>query len=106
MVGRRFRPSFSNGRAKDKKDENNPFRPKPAAFRFQDVSHRAMEDERRKKLKNKLIDAVKGDELEHHRKSEDEVCPSTRISPLAIHGHHHGHAANQSSSSVLSRTRR
>lgn len=70
MVGRRGVHSFANGR---NKDDNNPYRPKPAVFRFQDASNRAMEDQQRKKIKDKLIDAVKGDELERFRKTEDDL---------------------------------
>lgn len=76
MVGRRGLNAFGNGTgpAKSKsKDGSNPYRPKPVAFRFQDASNKAMEDQRRDHIKNKLIDAVKGDELETFRKSEDEV---------------------------------
>lgn len=61
--------AFGNGRKKD----DNSSRPKPAAFRFQDATNRAMEDRRRTQIKDKLIDSVKGDELEEYRKSEDEV---------------------------------
>lgn len=68
MVGRRGVNAFGSGRKKDDKS-----RSKPAAFRFQDASNKALEDKRRKELKEKLIDAVKGDELEQYRKSEDEV---------------------------------
>lgn len=32
-----------------------------------------MEDQQRRKIKNKLIDAVKGDELERFRKTEDDL---------------------------------
>lgn len=74
MVGRRGVNAFANGRHQSHhKDDNNSYRPKPAVFRFQDVTNQAMEDQRRKKLKDKLIDAVKGDELERYRKSEDEL---------------------------------
>lgn len=74
MVGRHGLNAFANGVGKVKKDaDGKPHRPKPAAFRFQDVSNRALEDERRNQIKNKLIDAVKGDELESLRKSDDEV---------------------------------
>lgn len=72
MVGRRTLKAFGDGSAKGKKDAN-PYRPKPAAFRFQDASNKALEDERRNHLKHKLIDTVKADQLEKYRKSEDEV---------------------------------
>lgn len=72
MVGRRTLKAFGDGSAKSKKDAN-PYRPKPAAFRFQDASNKALEDERRNHLKHKLIDTVKADQLEKYRKSEDEI---------------------------------
>lgn len=68
--------AFSKGRKKD----DNPYRPKPAVFRFQDATNKAIEDQRRKNIKDKLIDAVKGDELEQYRKSEDEVRSDTPTS--------------------------
>lgn len=85
MVGRRGLNAFGNGvgPAKSKnKDGSNSYRPKPVAFRFQDASNKAMEDQRRDHIKNKLIDAVKGDELETFRKNEDEVSPPS-MSPRA-----------------------
>lgn len=51
----------------------NPFKPKPAIFRFQDGANHALEDERRNQLKHKLIDSVKGDELEKFRKTNDQL---------------------------------
>lgn len=81
MVGRRALNAFGNGngRSKSHKNDDNPYRPKPTAFRFQDVTNKAMEDQRRENIKNKLIDAVKGDELETFRKNEDEVSFSAPI---------------------------
>lgn len=75
MVGRRNIFTFGTGYASsiNHKKGDNPFRPKPAAFKFQDVTNKAIEDERRNQIKNKLIDSVKGDELEFFRKSDDEV---------------------------------
>lgn len=75
MVGRRGLAALgtSHSTSSKYKKENNPFRPKPTAFKFQDVTNKAMEDERRNQMKNKLIDSVKGDELELFRKSDDEV---------------------------------
>ncbi|KAF3766821.1 hypothetical protein M406DRAFT_350276 [Cryphonectria parasitica EP155] len=74
MVGRRSLAAFAHGRASSKtKKENNPFRPKPTAFKFQDAGNKAIEDERRKRIKDKLIDAVKGDELERFRKTDDQI---------------------------------
>lgn len=78
MVGRRTLKAFGDGSAKGKKDAN-PYRPKPAAFRFQDASNKALEDERRNHLKHKLIDTVKADQLEKYRKSEDEVQRSPSL---------------------------
>lgn len=76
MVGRRNLNAFGNGHGPTrsyKEDDNSSSRPKPAAFRFQDASNKALEDQRREQIKNKLIDAVKGDELEKFRKKEEEV---------------------------------
>lgn len=92
MVGRRTLNAFGNGKARSHNDSLH--RPKPIVLRFQDASNKALEDERRNQLKNKLIDAVKGDELESFRKSDDEVCnpgsrrpgPSSRP-PLACCSH-------------------
>lgn len=70
MVGRRGVNAFGSGR---KNDDSNPYRPKPAVFRFQDATNKAMEDQRRTHIKNKLINAVKGNELESYRKSEDDL---------------------------------
>lgn len=75
MVGRRTLNAFGNGSVRGTKDAN-PYRPKPAALRFQDASNKALEDERRNQLKHKLIDTVKADQLERYRKSEDEVLSS------------------------------
>lgn len=75
MVGRRAVNAFGSGRKKD----DNPYRPKPAVFKFQDITNKAIEDQRREHIKKKLIDAVKGDELEQFRKSDDEVGSPTTI---------------------------
>lgn len=73
MVGSRALNAFSDGSSARSKKDANPYRPKPAAFRFQDASNKALEDQRRNQLKCKLIDTVKADQLEKYRKSEDEV---------------------------------
>lgn len=87
MVGRRALHAFGNGKSSGHSQKqingSNPYKPKPAAFRFQDAANAAVEDERRNKIKNSLIDAVKGDELESFRKSDDEVRASILI-PLAF----------------------
>lgn len=85
MVGRRALPAFgsgkgrSNGQFPKHSNGSNPYKPKPAAFRFQDAAHAAVEDERRNQIKTNLIDAVKGDELESFRKSADEVSPAYSV---------------------------
>lgn len=66
MVGRRALNAFGDGNGHSKKHP---------AFRFQDAANRAVEDERRNDIKNTLMDAVKGDELETFRKSDLEVRP-------------------------------
>ncbi|KAK7748710.1 hypothetical protein SLS53_000732 [Cytospora paraplurivora] len=70
MVGRRM--LSGDGSSRSRKDAN-PYRPRPAALRFQDASNKALEDERRNQLKHKLINSVKADHLERYRKSEDEI---------------------------------
>ncbi|ROW16578.1 hypothetical protein VPNG_01464 [Cytospora leucostoma] len=70
MVGRRM--LSGDGSSRSRKDAN-PYRPKPAALRFQDASNKALEDERRNQLKHRLINSVKADHLESYRKSEDEI---------------------------------
>ncbi|PSR81426.1 hypothetical protein BD289DRAFT_41019 [Coniella lustricola] len=54
-------------------DASNPFRPKPAVFRFRDAANGVIEDERRQRIKAKLIDSVKSDALESYRKSDQEI---------------------------------
>lgn len=71
MVGRRSVNAFGNGRANSHSKTNGDR--KPAAFRFKDCVNRAVEDDHRNRIKDTLIDAVKGDELESFRKSDDEV---------------------------------
>lgn len=78
MVGRRALQAFGNGKSSSghihkQTKGSNPYKPKPTAFRFQDAANAAVEDQRRNQIKNNLIDAVKGDELESYRKSDDEV---------------------------------
>ncbi|CAN8101974.1 unnamed protein product [Discula destructiva] len=75
MVGRRTFNAFGNGRGSNhpKPNGGNPYKPKPTAFRFKDAASKATEDERRNHIKDTLIDAVKGDELESFRKSDDEL---------------------------------
>ncbi|KAJ4385590.1 hypothetical protein N0V93_010019 [Gnomoniopsis smithogilvyi] len=77
MVGRRALHAFGNGKSSSHVykhgNGSNPYKPKPTAFRFQDAANAAVEDERRNKIKSNLIDAVKGDELESYRKSDDEL---------------------------------
>lgn len=88
MVGRRTLAGgashdYYHARKNSKQDNaNNPFRPKPAVFRFQDTATGIIEDERRKRLKSKLIDSVKGNELESYRKSDEEVSLDDPISRL------------------------
>lgn len=86
MVGRRGLNAFGNGDgpARSFKKDANPYRPKPAVFRFQDATNKALEDQRREQIKNKLIDAVKGDELETFRKNEDEVSTSAPAHGLVL----------------------
>lgn len=67
MVGKR---AWTYGPDGDKKINGNL---KPAIARFQDASHKAVEDERREEIKNRLIDGVEREALEHYRKSRDEV---------------------------------
>lgn len=69
------------GANKKDDDSNRPGRTKPAALRFQDASNRAMEDERRNQIKDKLIDGVKSDELESFRKSDDDLksCKNKKL---------------------------
>jgi hypothetical protein len=79
MVGKRNWPTgFGDGRKGDnakKEDKDSTHqRIKPAALRFQDASNKALEDERREQIKNRLIDSVERDQLEEYRKSKDEVC--------------------------------
>lgn len=87
MVGRRALNAFGNGKgngqAQKHMNDENPYKPKPTAFRFQDAANRAVEDERRNHIKNTLIDAVKGDELEAFRKSDDDVR-TLQSAPLAF----------------------
>lgn len=85
MVGRHGLNAFASGKpstssgASTKTDTStfrhsgNPYKPKPAIFRFQDGANHALEDERRNQLKHKLIDSVKGDELEKFRKTDDQL---------------------------------
>lgn len=86
MVGRHGLNAFGSGRAAassgvstkyntstNRHGGANPYKPKPAIFRFQDGANHALEDERRNQLKHKLIDSVKGDELEKFRKSDEEL---------------------------------
>lgn len=102
MVGRRTLNAFENG--KGKSNNNSQHRAKPVVLRFQDASNKALEDERRTQIKNKLIDAVKGDELEAYRKSDDEVCyHESNESPPRPTIIRHAHTSSRSS---RSRTRK
>ncbi|KAE9979288.1 hypothetical protein EG328_001011 [Venturia inaequalis] len=67
MVGKRVWTSGPDG---DKKKNGNL---KPAISRFQDASNKAVEDDQREQIKNKLIDGVEREALEHYRKSKDEI---------------------------------
>jgi hypothetical protein len=67
MVGKRTWAGMGNGGAK------NNGNIKPAVARFQDASNKAVEDNRREQIKNRLIDGVEREALEHYRKSKDEV---------------------------------
>lgn len=85
MVGRHGLNAFGSGKSSTSSGVNpqtntntfrhggNPFKPKPAIFRFQDGANHALEDERRNQLKHKLIDSVKGDELEKFRKTDEQL---------------------------------
>lgn len=77
MVGRQGLNAFASGKSSNsssgQRNDGNPFKPKPAIFRFQDGANHALEDERRNQLKHKLIDSVKGDELERFRKTEEQL---------------------------------
>lgn len=85
MVGRHGLNAFGSGRSAASsgistkysnstyRHSGNPYKPKPAIFRFQDGANHALEDERRNQLKHKLIDSVKGDELEKFRKTDEEL---------------------------------
>jgi hypothetical protein len=46
---------------------------KPSAARFQDATHKAVEDDQREQIKTRLIDGVEREALEGYRKSTDEV---------------------------------
>lgn len=52
---------------------NGNARPRPRIWRFKDAARTALEDKQRNDLKHALLDNVKRDELEHFRKSEDEL---------------------------------
>lgn len=67
MVNKR---AWTSGPVGDKKKNGNL---KPAIARFQDASNKAVEDDQREQIKNKLIDGVEREALEHYRKSKDEV---------------------------------
>lgn len=83
MVGRHGLNAFGSGKASNSSGASsktstfrhggNPSKPKPAVFRFQDGANHALEDERRNQLKHKLIDSVRGDELEKFRKTDDQL---------------------------------
>ena len=87
MVGRHGLNAFGSGRSADSsgistkrsnssttnRQGGNPYKPKPAIFRFQDGANHALEDERRNQLKHKLIDSVRGDELEKFRKTDEQL---------------------------------
>jgi hypothetical protein len=85
MVGRHGLNAFGSGRPAEssaistknghgiRRHSGNPNKPKPAIFRFQDGANHALEDERRNQLKRKLIDSVKGDELEKYRKTDEQL---------------------------------
>lgn len=80
MVGKRVWTSGPDG---DKKKNGNL---KPAISRFQDASNKAVEDDQREQIKNKLIDGVEREALEHYRKSKDEVSihPVLRVFPPSL----------------------
>lgn len=86
MVGRHGLNAFGSGRPAEssgvstnkysnsaRRLSGNPYKPKPAIFRFQDGANHALEDERRNQLKHRLIDSVKGDELEKFRKTDEQL---------------------------------
>jgi hypothetical protein len=75
MVGKR-RPFTGNGNANGKGKNaisDDSTRKKPIGLRFQDVSTKALEDQRREDIKNLLIEGMERDILEEYRKSADEV---------------------------------
>jgi hypothetical protein len=74
MVGKRTWTSGLNGDGKKKSH------PKPAVARFQDALHKAVEDDQREQIKNRLIDGVEREALEEYRKSKDEVGCSCALS--------------------------
>lgn len=77
MVGRR---NFTNGKGSDDKgskyDQKQDLESGPRGNgkqRFRDVIGNVVADDRRKMMKQKLIDGVKEADVEKYRKSEDEV---------------------------------
>lgn len=48
-------------------------RVKPAFLRFQDASNKALEDDRRAKIKDKLLEEVAREQFERYRKSDEEI---------------------------------
>jgi len=77
MVGKRTWASnngLRNGYATSQdKDVNGSARLRPAAVKFKDAADKALEDERREEIKNRLIEGVERDGLEKYRKSKEEI---------------------------------
>jgi hypothetical protein len=75
MVGKRPWTSGSgNANGHDKNaSKNGSIKKQPIGLRFQDVSNKILEDQRREDIKNLLIDGMDRDVLERYRKTPDEV---------------------------------
>lgn len=54
---------------------------KPALMRFRDNANRALEDQRREEIKNKLIDEVNREQFEEYRKSDEFIkqCKTKKL---------------------------
>ena len=63
---------YSNGYGDDG-DAEAVHRPKPRTFRFQDIGHIVIEDNRRKQLKDALLEGGDRERLEKYRKSKEDV---------------------------------
>jgi cation diffusion facilitator family transporter len=63
----------TNGNANGYGHEHGNARPRPRIWAFKDAARTALEDKHRTELKRALLDNVKHDELEHFRKSDEEL---------------------------------